>query len=62
MTSLARSAGHLAGGASAIRGRALAPADPSLSSFGHDTWWLIVLKVAFIFLFLLLMTIFMIWA
>jgi NADH-quinone oxidoreductase subunit H len=32
-----------------------------LSSFGHDTWWLIAIKVLFIFLFLLLMTMFMIW-
>jgi NADH-quinone oxidoreductase subunit H len=38
-----------------------AAADPTLSSFGHDTWWLIVIKVLFIFLFLLLMTMFMIW-
>jgi NADH-quinone oxidoreductase subunit H len=36
--------------------------DPTLASFGHDTWWLILLKVVFIFAFLLLMTIFMIWA
>jgi NADH-quinone oxidoreductase subunit H len=35
---------------------------PTLSSFGHDTWWLVVLKVVFIFVFLLLMTMFMIWA
>ena len=37
-------------------------ADPTLSSFGHDPWWLVILKVAFIFIFLLLMTMFMIWA
>jgi NADH-quinone oxidoreductase subunit H len=42
--------------------RVLAATDPTLSSFGHDTWWLIALKVAFIFIFLLLMTMFMIWA
>jgi NADH-quinone oxidoreductase subunit H len=35
---------------------------PTLSDFGHDTWWLVILKVAFIFVFLLLMTMFMIWA
>jgi NADH-quinone oxidoreductase subunit H len=35
---------------------------PTLASFGHDTWWLVILKVAFIFIFLLLMTMFMIWA
>jgi NADH-quinone oxidoreductase subunit H len=42
--------------------RVLAASDPTLSSFGHDTWWLIAGKVAFIFIFLLLMTMFMIWA
>jgi len=40
----------------------IAAADPSLSSFGHDTWWLVVIKVVFIFAFLLLMTLFAIWA
>jgi NADH-quinone oxidoreductase subunit H len=36
--------------------------DPTLASFGHDTWWLVIIKVLFIFLFLLLSTLFMIWA
>jgi NADH-quinone oxidoreductase subunit H len=40
----------------------LAAADPSLASFGHDTWWLVLLKVGFIFVFLLLMVMFLIWA
>ncbi len=35
---------------------------PTLSSFGHDAWWLIILKVLVIFLFLMLGTLFMIWA
>jgi NADH-quinone oxidoreductase subunit H len=46
----------------APRASARVTADPTLSSFGHDTWWLVILKVAFIFIFLLLMTMFMIWA
>ncbi|WP_300613441.1 NADH-quinone oxidoreductase subunit NuoH [Trebonia sp.] len=35
---------------------------PTLSSFGHDPWWLVILKVLVIFLFLMLGTLFMIWA
>jgi NADH-quinone oxidoreductase subunit H len=42
--------------------RSVAAADPTLSDFGHDPWWLIIIKVLFIFLFLLLGTLFMIWA
>ena len=36
--------------------------DPTLADFGHDPWWLIIIKVLAIFLFLLLGTLFMIWA
>src|SRR5260370_327691 len=36
--------------------------DPTLASFGHDPWWLIILKAVVIFVFLLLMTLFAIWA
>jgi NADH-quinone oxidoreductase subunit H len=36
--------------------------NPTLASFGHDPWWLIVIKVLAIFLFLLLGTLFTIWA
>ncbi len=36
--------------------------DPTLASFGHDRWWLIILKAVCIFVFLLLMTLFAIWA
>jgi NADH-quinone oxidoreductase subunit H len=45
-------------------GLASAPASnvPTLSSFGHDAWWIIILKVLVIFLFLLLGTLFAIWA
>ncbi len=41
---------------------ALAAADPALTSFGHDTWWLVLLKVIVIFLFLMITTLMMIWA
>jgi NADH-quinone oxidoreductase subunit H len=36
--------------------------NPTLASFGHDPWWLIVIKVVVIFLFLMLGTLFTIWA
>jgi NADH-quinone oxidoreductase subunit H len=35
---------------------------PTLASFGHDPWWITCLKVLVIFLFLMLSTLFMIWA
>jgi NADH-quinone oxidoreductase subunit H len=35
---------------------------PTLASFGHDSWWIVLLKVLIIFLFLMLGTLFMIWA
>jgi NADH-quinone oxidoreductase subunit H len=41
---------------------AIAAADPSLSSFGHDPWWLIALKVLVIFAFLMITTLMTIWA
>jgi NADH-quinone oxidoreductase subunit H len=40
----------------------VAQGDPTLGSFGHDRWWLILLKVVFVFVFLLVMTLFAIWA
>jgi NADH-quinone oxidoreductase subunit H len=40
-----------------------APApDPTLSDFNQLIWWLVLLKVGIVFVFLLLTTIFMIWA
>jgi NADH-quinone oxidoreductase subunit H len=58
MTVLAASAGSvLAGTAPASTG-----ADPTLASFGHDPWWLVIIKVLVIFVFLLLGTLFTIWA
>src|ERR1700678_989002 len=41
---------------------ALAAADPTLSDFNQQIWWLVLLKVGIVFAFLLLTTIFMIWA
>ncbi len=35
---------------------------PTLADFGHDPWWLVIIKVLAIFLFLLLGTLFGIWA
>jgi NADH-quinone oxidoreductase subunit H len=40
----------------------LAAGDPTLSDFGHDPWWLIIIKVLAVFLLLLLGTLFAIWA
>ena len=37
-------------------------ADPTLSSFEQNIWWMVLLKVVFVFAFLLVTTIFMIWA
>jgi NADH-quinone oxidoreductase subunit H len=37
-------------------------ADPTLSDFNQLIWWMVLLKVGIVFLFLLLTTIFMIWA
>ncbi len=42
--------------------RSLAAADPTLASFYNQPWWMVVLKVVAIFVFLLLTTLFMIWA
>ena len=36
-------------------------ADPTLADFNTLIWWMVLLKVAFVFLFLLLVTMFMIW-
>jgi NADH-quinone oxidoreductase subunit H len=47
-----------------MTGLAAAPSSnvPTLASFGHDPWWIIICKVIIIFLFLLLGTLFAIWA
>jgi NADH-quinone oxidoreductase subunit H len=38
------------------------PNNPTLADFGHDVWWIIIIKVLVIFVFLLLGTLFTIWA
>ena len=35
---------------------------PTLASFGHDPWWLVILKVIIIFAFLMITTLLTIWA
>ena len=35
--------------------------NPTLKDFGHDTWWLILLKIIVVFAFLVVMTLFAIW-
>src|SRR5580693_9038071 len=35
---------------------------PTLASFGHDPWWLVILKVLIVFVFLLLTALMTIWA
>ena len=45
-----------------MTGLAVQAQDPTLADFGHDPWWLIIIKVLAIFLFLLLGTLFAIWA
>jgi len=52
----------MTGSASVAGPRLLAAADPTLASFYHQPWWLVIIKVLFIFVFLLLTTLFMIWA
>jgi NADH-quinone oxidoreductase subunit H len=37
-------------------------ADPALASFYSQPWWLVIIKVLFVFLFLMITTLFMIWA
>ncbi|TDW79573.1 NADH dehydrogenase subunit H [Kribbella sp. VKM Ac-2566] len=38
------------------------PGTAGLQQFGHDTWWLVLLKAAVIFVILMLLTLFNIWA
>src|SRR6185312_1623779 len=35
--------------------------NPTLADFGHDTWWLVLLKIVAVFAFLVVMTLFAIW-
>ena len=35
--------------------------NPTLDQFGHDTWWMVIIKILFVFVFLVVMTLFAIW-
>jgi NADH-quinone oxidoreductase subunit H len=35
--------------------------NPTLADFGHDVWWLVLIKIVFVFAFLVVMTLFAIW-
>jgi len=52
----------MTGSASVAGPRLLAAAGPTLASFYNQPWWLVIIKVLFIFIFLVLVTLFMIWA
>ncbi|HEY2129181.1 MAG TPA: NADH-quinone oxidoreductase subunit NuoH [Streptosporangiaceae bacterium] len=52
----------MTGSASVAGPRLLAAANPTLASFYNQPWWLVIIKVLFIFIFLVLVTLFMIWA
>jgi NADH-quinone oxidoreductase subunit H len=47
-----------------MRGLAAAPQSnvPTLASFGHDPWWITIIKVLIIFIFLMVTTLYTIWA
>src|ERR1700729_3578804 len=62
MSGLASVAARGLTGASGGHARVLAAADPTLASFYHQPWWLVIIKVLFVFLFLMIMTLFAIWA
>ncbi|MEU7821464.1 NADH-quinone oxidoreductase subunit NuoH [Catellatospora sp. NPDC049133] len=38
-----------------------ATGDPTLVDFGHDPWWIVLIKVVGVFVFLVVMTLFTIW-
>src|ERR1700727_1564640 len=62
MSGLASVAARGLTGASGGHARVLAAADPTLASFYHQPWWLVVIKVLVVFAFLMLTTLFAIWA
>jgi NADH-quinone oxidoreductase subunit H len=62
MSGLASMAAPGLAAAGAGHAHVLAAADPTLASFYHQPWWLVIIKVLFVFLFLMLMTLFAIWA
>ena len=62
MSGLASTAAQGLAASGAAHARVLAAADPTLASFYHQPWWLVVIKVLVVFLFLMIMTLFAIWA
>ncbi len=45
-----------------MSGRLLAETGSQVSTFGHDPWYIVLIKVVVVFAFLMLTTLFMIWA
>ncbi len=62
MSGLASMAAQSLAAPGAGHARVLAAADPTLASFYHQPWWLVIIKVLFVFIFLMVMTLFAIWA
>jgi NADH-quinone oxidoreductase subunit H len=62
MSGLASTAAQGLAAPGAAHARVLAAADPTLASFYHQPWWLVVIKVLVAFLFLMITTLFAIWA
>jgi len=62
MSGLASTAAQGLAAPGAAQARVLAAADPTLASFYHQPWWLVVIKVLVVFAFLMIMTLFAIWA
>jgi NADH-quinone oxidoreductase subunit H len=62
MSGLASTAAQGLAASGAAHARVLAAADPTLASFYHQPWWLVVIKVLVVFAFLMIMTLFAIWA
>ena len=62
MSGLASTAAQGLAASGAAHARVLAAADPTLASFYHQPWWLVVIKVLVVFAFLMITTLFAIWA
>jgi NADH-quinone oxidoreductase subunit H len=62
MSGLASTAAQGLAAPGAAHARVLAAADPTLASFYHQPWWLVVIKVLAVFAFLMIITLFAIWA
>ena len=58
MSGLASMAAQGLAAPGAAHAQVLAAADPTLASFYHQPWWLVVIKVLVVFLFLMIVTLF----